>query len=200
MKVINEKGKLFGIINIVDLLALLLVLFVAGVVAWKLFGDSIAETASKNREEAERAEMLANRVKVTYTVRCANQRESAFEELEKFGYPQQLAINEGVIDGAFVTAAYSEPSTGIFGDNEGVSVESTYGSRVDIVVTVEALVPPDAFITVGSQEVRVGKTHTVKTQFWEVVGIVETMDCDSAPFVEAGLEEPVYPGDLDDKK
>lgn len=197
MKVINEKGKLFGIINIVDLLALLLVLFVAAVVAWKLFGDSIAETAEKNREAAEREQALANRVKVTYTVRCTNQRESAFEELEKFGYPQQLAVNEGVIDGAFVTAAYSEPATGIFADSEGVGVESTYGSRIDIVATIEALVPPDAFITVGSQEVRVGKTYTVKTQFWEVTGIVETMDCDPAPFVEAGLEEPIYPGDLD---
>ena len=197
MKVINEKGKLFGIINIVDLLALLLVLFVIAVVAWKLFGDSIAETASKNREEAERAEMLANRVKVTYTVRCANQRSSAFDALEKFGYPQQLAVNEGVIDGAYVTAAYSEPSMNVFGNSEGAGVETPYGSRVDIVVTIEALVPPDAFITVGSQEVRVGKTHTVKTQFWEVVGTVETMECDSAPFVEAGLDELVYPGDLD---
>ncbi len=197
MKVINEKGKLFGIINIVDLLALLLVLFVIAVVAWKLFGDSIAETASKNREEAERAEMLANRVKVTYTVRCANQRSSAFDALEKFGYPQQLAVNEGVIDGAYVTAAYSEPSMNVFGNSEGAGVETPYGSRVDIVVTIEALVPPDAFITVGSQEVRVGKTHTVKTQFWEVVGTVETMDCDSAPFVEAGLDDLVYPGDLD---
>ncbi len=196
MKVINEKGKLFGIINIVDLLALLLVLFVIAVVAWKLFGDSIAETAEKNREAAELEQSLANRIKVTYTVRCTNQRESAFEELEKFGFPQQLAINEGVIDGAFITDAYSEPSTTVFGDSDGVSVESAYGSRVDIVATVEALVPPDAFITVGSQELRVGKTHTLKTQFWEVVGVIETIDCDTAPFVEAGLEEPVYTSPL----
>lgn len=196
MKVINEKGKLFGIINIVDLLALLLVLFVIAVVAWKLFGDSIAETAEKNREAAELEQALANRIKVTYTVRCSNQRESAFEELEKFGYPQQLAVNDGVVDGAFITDAYSEPSTTVFGDSDGVSVESAYGSRVDIVATVEALVPPDAFITVGSQELRVGKTHTLKTQFWEVVGVIETIDCDTAPFVEAGLEEPVYTSPL----
>ncbi len=192
MKVINEKGKLFGIINIVDLLALLLVLFVIAVVAWKLFGDSIAETAEKNREAAELEQALANRIKVTYTVRCSNQRESAFEELEKFGFPQQLAVNDGVVDGAFITDAYSEPSTAFFGDSDGVSVESTYGSRVDIVATVEALVPPSTFITVGTQELRVGKTHTLKTQFLEVVGVIETIDCDTAPFVEAGLEEPVY--------
>jgi hypothetical protein len=37
MKLINEKGKLFGIINVVDLLIILAAVLVAGGIGWKVF-------------------------------------------------------------------------------------------------------------------------------------------------------------------
>ena len=37
MKIINEKGKLFGVINIVDLLVVLAVIAVAAGIGYKLF-------------------------------------------------------------------------------------------------------------------------------------------------------------------
>ena len=43
MKLINEKGKLFGVINVVDLLVLLAVIAVAAGVGYKLFAPQIAE-------------------------------------------------------------------------------------------------------------------------------------------------------------
>ncbi|NLM60645.1 MAG: DUF4330 family protein, partial [Clostridiales bacterium] len=39
MKLVNEKGKLFGLINLVDLLVLLFILLVAGGIVWKIFGN-----------------------------------------------------------------------------------------------------------------------------------------------------------------
>ena len=39
MKIINEKGKLFGLINIVDLLVLIAAVAVAAGVGYKLFRD-----------------------------------------------------------------------------------------------------------------------------------------------------------------
>ena len=47
MKIINEKGKLFGVINIVDLLVLLAVIAVAAGVGYKLFAPQIANATAK---------------------------------------------------------------------------------------------------------------------------------------------------------
>ena len=47
MKIINEKGKLFGVVNIVDLLVLLAVIAVAAGVGYKLFAPQIVEATSK---------------------------------------------------------------------------------------------------------------------------------------------------------
>lgn len=193
MKLVNEKGKLFGIINIVDLLAVLLIVFVVGAVAWKVFGDRIAaETELKNKQQ-QIDKLAANRISVTYTVRCSTLRSAYYDELVDFGFPQQLAINDGPVDGAYIVDAYTEEATAVFGDSDGVSVMSSYGDRVDIVLTIKADVPPAAFIKIGSQEIRVGKSHIVKTQFWEVTGIIETLDCDVQPFITAGQSSLVIP-------
>ena len=47
MKIINEKGKLFGVVNIVDLLVLLAVIAVAVGVGYKLFAPQIADATAK---------------------------------------------------------------------------------------------------------------------------------------------------------
>ncbi|MBQ3920702.1 MAG: DUF4330 domain-containing protein, partial [Firmicutes bacterium] len=39
MKIVDEKGKLFGLINIVDLLVVILIIAIVGVVAVKILGD-----------------------------------------------------------------------------------------------------------------------------------------------------------------
>ena len=46
MKIINEKGKLFGIINVVDLLVLVAAIVVVAGVGYKLFAKQIKEVAS----------------------------------------------------------------------------------------------------------------------------------------------------------
>ena len=46
MKIINEKGKLFGIINVVDLLVLVAAIAVVAGVGYKLFAKQIKEVAS----------------------------------------------------------------------------------------------------------------------------------------------------------
>ena len=46
MKIIDKKGKLFGLVNIVDLIVLLLVVAVIGVVATKLMGSKVTNAVS----------------------------------------------------------------------------------------------------------------------------------------------------------
>ena len=43
MKVIDQKGRLFGLINVVDLLVLLAVVAVIGGIAWKLFAPAVTD-------------------------------------------------------------------------------------------------------------------------------------------------------------
>ena len=50
MKVINEKGKLFGVINIVDLLVLIAAIAVVAGVGYKLFGAQIQQATSPQVE------------------------------------------------------------------------------------------------------------------------------------------------------
>ena len=46
MKLIDEKGKLFGLINLVDLACLLLILLVLAGVGWKLLGPKVEEAVA----------------------------------------------------------------------------------------------------------------------------------------------------------
>ena len=46
MKIVNEKGKLFGVINLVDLLVLLIIVAVIAVMAKSLLQDTVTEAVS----------------------------------------------------------------------------------------------------------------------------------------------------------
>ena len=46
MKIIDEKGRLFGKLNLIDLLVIVLIIAVIAAVAWKLVGKQAAETVA----------------------------------------------------------------------------------------------------------------------------------------------------------
>ena len=47
MKIVDEKGRLFGKVNLIDLLVLLLVIAAAAALIWKTAGKKAAEHAAK---------------------------------------------------------------------------------------------------------------------------------------------------------
>ena len=166
MKILNEKGKLFGIINVVDLLVVVFLLAVIGGVAWKIFGSRISEAVSD-------AAAARTGTDVVYTVRVSGLRENVAQEMLEMEYPQQLAVNTGLVPNSYIVAVTSEPTTVLSTDkNQSWMVEN---DRVDLVFTIEARVEKGDFITVGSQEVRLGKSHIVKSQFLEASGIIESV-------------------------
>ena len=57
MKIVDEKGRLFGKVNLIDLLVLLLVIAAAAALIWKTAGKKAAEHAAKP-------------LRATYTVLC----------------------------------------------------------------------------------------------------------------------------------
>ena len=51
MKIIDEKGRLFGKINLIDLLVIVLVIAIIAAVGWKLVGKKAAASVSDNTHE-----------------------------------------------------------------------------------------------------------------------------------------------------
>ena len=175
MKIINEKGKLFGFINIVDLLVVVFLLAVIGGVAWKIFGSRISDAVSE-------AAAARTGTDVVYTVRVSGLRPNVAQEMMEMDYPQQLAINTGLVPNCYIVGVVGEPTAILSTDrDEAWMVEY---DRVDLIFTIEARVEKGDFITVGSQEVRLGKSHIVKTQFLEANGVIESVQYTRSYFTQ----------------
>ena len=163
MKLMNEKGKLFGVINIVDLLLLLAVILVAGGIGWKVFGTTIAEVASPTTE-------------LTITARIRGAMPRQYEEIVSHGLPQQLISGTSYVDGAYITDVSYVPYVTQAVTSDGRIVNAEDPTKIDIIVTIKAEVPVGAVVTkIGTQEVREGRDHTIKTRYVEHIATVETI-------------------------
>ena len=160
MKIINEKGKLFGIINLVDLLTLLLIALVVAGGVWKLAGSKIQETAAPT-------------VKMVSVMRVRGAVPSLFDALDE---SDKRIISGNSYTDAVVTEWHSEPYLVQVPKADGEIVTSEDPYKIDIVVTVESSVNAGtASPKIGSQEVRSGRTFILKTQTFEVNANIESV-------------------------
>ncbi len=164
MKIINEKGKLFGIINLVDLVCLLLVLLVAAGVGWKLLGPKVKEA-------------VAPTTTMTSTFRIRGAYDYTLRWLEKNDLVgEKLVMGTGYIDGATVTAISYEPYITQDMKADGTPLEVEYPTRRDVLITVESPVAKNAAILkIGTQEVRAGRTFIFKTRTFEMSVLVDSV-------------------------
>lgn len=162
MKIINEKGKLFGLINIVDLLVLVFVLLVVGGVSWKIFGNQLQSVAAPTKE-------------ITYVVRIRGTFPRYYESLTAQPLPQQIAAGDGLIKDATLVKAESVPYVTQVTTADGRIVDATDSTKIDILCTIEAKINDTDIIKVGTQEVRVGKDHIVKTKYFDMNGNIESI-------------------------
>jgi hypothetical protein len=164
MKLMDEKGRLFGKVNIVDLLVVLLVIVVAVVLAVKLTGGDSAVADS------------GEDVTLTYTVWVTEVDQATYENICEFvdsgaGLKDQLMASGEMLNGYIVdvTASAHVPTAS----------DSVGGDTLDLLFTVVAV--PDDTLTnaVGTQEVRIGKSHIVKSTHIELSGTIMTCQWDS---------------------
>ncbi len=148
MKIIDEKGRLFGKLNLIDLLVIVLILAVIFVAVWKLGGSKAAEAATSEKHTLE------------YTV--------LFEDVPAavcdFAATQEGAqlTNSGKLLDAHIVSVTDVPGEdGHFTLYVTVSADATYSGYV---------------YKVGSQEVRVGYEYIVKTSEFEMTGIISGME------------------------
>ncbi|MFI3312959.1 MAG: DUF4330 domain-containing protein, partial [Eubacteriales bacterium] len=165
LKFLDEKGRLFGKVNLVDLLVVLAIVFAVGAVGWKVASPSVTSAVDSIRDIPP----------LTYEVRCINV-DNTVATYAETQIGTQLMASGNMVDG-YITDVLIEPGTEIILDSDGNPVVAENPSYKTVTFTVEANIEPvgNAY-TVGTQEVRAGKTHIVKTLTLEVQGIVTEME------------------------
>ena len=161
-KLVDENGRLFRKFNLVDFIVLLLVLIIVVAVAWKAV--SAGRTAAEERAKAEMAEAYESAPHLIYKVVCTGVpqevAEACRQQMELPVADRQLMSNGKSVEGYIIDGSY-EPA------EEGCT----------LYFTIETLpVEKDGIYSVGSQEVRVGKGHIVKTYNIETSGWVYEME------------------------
>jgi len=155
----EEKSRRKGRFNIVDIVVVLILVAGAVFVGMKFLGNDSAPAGAKTRIE--------------YTVLVPAVRAEVCENV--MGYKKanaQLMANGQLVDGYVVDITY-QPHVNYEADSNGEvipSVEEGENARVDMIFTIQAAVDNQVTYKVGTQEVRIGKTHIVKTTEFEMEG------------------------------
>ncbi len=164
MKVINEKGKLFGIINIVDLLVLLAAIAVVVGVGYKLFAPQLQEAR-------------AEQVKMTAVVRVRGATPFLVKEVERNSQIGKKIVSGNTFTNATITDMKIEPYDQQVTTADGRIVTTRDPDKRDLVFTIETTVPAGtASPSIGTQEVRAGRTLIVKTNDFETTGNIDVVD------------------------
>ena len=167
-KIVDEKGRLFGKINVIDLIVLVLIVAVAAVVALKFLGKDAGIPGDNSTTQIE------------YTVKVPLVQESVYEavkaQVEAGGEGAQLMADGSMLD-AYVLEVSSEPYLIPVEKEDGTVVASAQPGYVSVNFTIRATITNPITQAVGTQEVRIGKTHIVKTKTFELVnGIIQTCE------------------------
>lgn len=163
MKLVDEKGRLFGKLNIIDFLVIILLVAAVALVGIKLMGKGGTSAAGGTQ--------------LTYTVLVKGVEPAAYEStvryIEDAEGGDQLMANGETLSG-WVTDVQSAPHTSVakVATNEnGEKVEIMLDANtVDLTFTIKANITNTTTNEVGTQEIRVGKTHIVKTTHFEYNG------------------------------
>ncbi len=164
MKIIDEKGKIFGKINIIDLLVLLVL--IAGLVLL-----AVRFTGSKGNDNP-----AVTSGHLTYQVMCAAINEDIYEEVLRqmdAGGGQVQLMASGEMLSAYVTHVDAKPHVSlVYDDQANLHYVEEYGEnrRMDLTFTIDADGVDQLLNKVGTQEVRVGRAHIVKTLNFEFTG------------------------------
>lgn len=161
----GEKGKLFGKLNIIDLLVIAVVIAAAVFLGMRVFRLNSGST-----------EGLPTRIR--YEVQVLRVDPIVYENIKAHldAGEDQLVAGESFIDG-YVTDLRAEPyhaTTFNEDTNQYVEVEDPY--FLTLTFTVEAAVTSPVNQQVVTQEIRIGRGNTVKTLGIEVTGTIFSVE------------------------
>ena len=163
MKIVNEKGKLFGLINVVDLIILAAAVFLVGAIVWQLAGDKVSDAVSPNAE-------------MTVVMKVPGCHPDLVAEAERQDLVGEHLISGGVVLDAYISDFWTEDYIMQAQNSEGQLVDAKDPSKSTLCFEVKAKVPQNtATPKIGSQEVRSGMTFIIKTQTFSAIANVYYM-------------------------
>lgn len=174
MKVIDEKGRLFGKVNIIDLLVVLLVIAAAAFLVLRHFSNT--DAGEETPEET---------INVTYQVQVARVEPVIYETVEKQmegaedGRLQLYSSDTDKFLDAYIVNFETKPHVEyvITDQGEVKRVESSgEDKRMDVVFTIEAETTNPNTHAVSNQHLRVGLGHYLKTTFFEFYGTIISIE------------------------
>jgi len=154
MKLVDDRGRLFGLINVVDLLVLLAVLLALGGAYYKYRGPGIIAGEEKT---------------VRFVVLAPIQRPEVVAEMK---------VGDRMVSGSSYTNVVikdiqTRPCELVATDSAGRRVKTTDPYYLDVIVTLEGKTKlSGASIVLGGQEIRSGKKYFVKSLTYEIEGTV----------------------------
>ncbi len=160
MKFLDDKGRFFGKLSIVDLFVVILIVACIGAVGLKM-------QASKSVSGGDRT--------ITYDVRVENIREMSVNAIDK--------NREGLIDadskkelGSVINVS-SSPSRQLVQKNDGTFVFTEYDNRYDIIVTLQAsgTETDDGYFTSSGKQISVGDTIQIKNAASQYYGEIASV-------------------------
>ncbi len=162
MKILNEKGKLFGLINIIDLSIIILILLIGSVFVLKSIGKDVGPITSSNAEQ-----------NLTVTFKSSVRNDEQIKALKEKDQLISLLKPEGAYIKSISYEVLQVPGT----NADGQQVYSPDPKRKQL--TVKFTMKTSAgneIIKLGTQEICVGKNFTLKTRTFESQGTIEAIE------------------------
>ena len=160
MKLIDEKGKVFGKVSIIDLAVLVVILLIIGAAVYKFGGNSVKSMMGEEIKTKD----------ITFTVKCTVKNEAYAKSIHVL---DRLTSLNAYTDAYIESFTYS-PAVISAIDSEGKPVYSNDPIKKDELIVIKMKVNAEAqMIKLGTQEILIGGSFTVKTQDASFVGVVE---------------------------
>ncbi|HEX3029244.1 MAG TPA: DUF4330 domain-containing protein [Clostridia bacterium] len=159
MKIVDQKGKLFGLINIIDLCVLLIIVLLAGVVGYKFLGKEIGSI-----EEGESQELIV-------TTKAYGIRTTTLQDSLKEGHPQLVSLTKTV--DAYIESVTTEQADDKVTTSDGRNIKTKDPLRVDVTIKFKMHAnSKDTTLKLGNQDVAIGKGFEVKTRDTDIITVV----------------------------
>lgn len=160
MKIINEKGKLFGIINIIDLIVILAIVLLVG--------------GGVKRAKTNKPEIITETKKALIEFEISDIRTPSVEALE---VGDMLYTSDKGEEFGKVVHKKIEPSKELVETRDGKLVFAEVPEKYDVtlMIEVQAKDTPDSVVVVGEQ-VRIGQQFKFKNKKIVINGIVLRVD------------------------
>ena len=153
MKLIDEKGRLFGKVNVVDLIVLVIIVGIIGAVGYRL---------TSSRLNAGEGNPLTTEDQYCYVTLYSSLVVPEIAQSLEVG--EKLVANSQYTD-AEIVSIEEKPASYVATNDEGEAVLSEHPLWKDVTVVVREKIDPSSItLKVGDQEVRVGYSFILKTQ------------------------------------